>query len=233
MLILGAVLAGFVLVAPGGILGIVDSAASAPRASRVSTSVAAPLLEVRDLGKRFGGLTRARRRLVRGRGRRDGRRHGRQRRRQDDALQPDRRQRAAELRERSRFDGAPHRRPLARPDLPPRRRPHVPDRQAVPRPDGAREPAHRGDVRPRRARTTAPRPIVTAMAVLDEVGIGDARRGAGGDAHPRRPEAARGRARHRHRRAPRPARRGDGRPDARPRWRRCSRRCAACATRAG
>ena len=31
------------------------------------------------------------------------------------------------------FDGAPHRRPLARPDLPPRRRPHLPDRQAVPR----------------------------------------------------------------------------------------------------
>ena len=169
--------------------------AGAPRrARRVSAAPLPPLLSVRDLGKRFGGLTALADVSFDVAAGETARRHGRQRRRQDDALQPDRRQRAPERR-RHPLDGRRIVGLRARPDLPPRRRPHVPDRQAVPRPERARQRAHRGAVRPRRRCATAAaadrcaRPCSTSSASRERADD------AGRDADPVRPEAPRDRAR--------------------------------------
>ena len=127
---------------------------AAPCRSRRATAKA-PMLEVEEVSKHFRGLkavARASLRVERGR---DRRAHRPERRRQDDALQPDRRASIGPTAARIRLRGHATRRPAPRPGLRGRHRPHLPDRQALRRPLGARQRDCRrlhGDARRRRAR---------------------------------------------------------------------------------
>jgi branched-chain amino acid transport system permease protein len=211
MLILGAVLAGFVLVAPGRHLGLARQSPRPRRERRMNDADSAPLLEVRDLGKRFGGLTALSGvsfsvaagetvgimgangagkttlfSLIAGNARPSAGTiafaGGR-----IDGLSPDRICRlgiARTFQIVKPFPGLTVLENLRTAAM--FGRAGLRDR---------REGRRRGDGGARGGRHGRP-------------GIG-----ASGDAHPRRAEAPRGRARHRHRRPPRPPRRGDGRPD--------------------
>ncbi len=142
-----------------------SAAAAVPAAAGASFAVErpageAPLLEVRGMSKRFGGLRAVD--GVHGPARRDRRHHRPQWRRQDHAVQPAERIHGGRQR-RGRLRRGTYRRPAAEPDLRARRRPHLPGRQAL-RPDVDRRQrdrrrlcgdslaAHRAGTRGRRAR---------------------------------------------------------------------------------
>ena len=123
---------------------------------------AEPILRLRGIGRRFGGLARRARRRPRRRSRRAPRDPRAERRRQDDALQRHLGRRPADLRHGRvpragrHAAAAPHAREA-------RHGPHVPEVASVPRPVGRGQPLPRGARR--RARATAGRsgrPAATA-----------------------------------------------------------------------